>query len=214
MGKNTKKTISENDFFDKLKMVANNLIDQKEFYKWIESNIIIKRYVSINEKYTTAFVIQMLNPLLNSNDLLMENGLENSPQTNLKNYEITKMLFMLSRYINIDFSRSLRTEDKYDVIFISGFYDYLMNYIEKDFERFSNIVDQVSGANYYIGLKSIFDIVEDLPTNEKLENFANVVNNIDEDKIKVITDTVKILNPQKDIAENLLKEEYKTNNKK
>lgn len=165
-------------------------------------------YIPLSAKTAVADIVNLLisnktNPILNEEmETFFETKFEPpTTQEILKDYETIKFAFMISQYIGVQISVENSDEDVYDLVHEIGLYDYIIENSKGDFEKFENIIDDMTGIRYYALTSSINSLFNDIPTQEKLNEFKNVFENLDEDKLKQINSITSFNDPMlKEVA--------------
>ena len=101
----------------------------------------------------------------------------------IKEYELTKFMFVVSQYIGVQIGNDNCTEEIYDLLHEIGLVNYILDKANKDWDKFNEIVDNVTGIKYYALTESIMNLFNDIPTQDKLKEFTNTMENIDPEKI-------------------------------
>ena len=101
----------------------------------------------------------------------------------IKEYELTKFMFVVSQYIGTQIGNENCTEEVYDLLHEIGLVDYILDNANRDWDKFNDIIDNVTGIKYYALTESIMNLFNDIPTQDKLKEFTNTVENIDPEKI-------------------------------
>ena len=183
---NNKKFISECKKVKKGITSLEELINTLKFRFYIPLSVksavadLVEIIVSSNMSNTEA--TEMLDDILaDLNDFI---GTNVKPKSEIiKNYELTKFMFMISQYIGIQISNENCTEEVYDLLHEIGLVDYILNKAEKDWNKFEDMIDNTTGIKYYALTETIMNLFNDIPTQDKLREFTDSVNNIDTEKI-------------------------------
>ena len=122
----------------------------------------------------------------------------------LKDYETIKFAFIISQYIGVQISVENSEDAVYDLIHEIGLYDYIIENSRGDFGKFENLVDDMTGIRYYALTSSINNLFNDIPTQEKLNEFKEMFENLDEDKLKQINSIVSFNDPMLKQVANVL----------
>ena len=165
-------------------------------------------YIPLSVKIAIADIVHLL--ISNKTDPVLNDKMETffgtkfqppTVQEILKDYETIKFAFIISQYIGIQISVENSEDTIYDLIHEIGLYDYIIENSKGDFEKFENIVDDVTGIRYYALTSSIYNLFNDIPTQEKLNEFINVFENLDENKLKQINSIASFNDPMlKEVA--------------
>ena len=124
--------------------------------------------------------IDMLDEILKDLD---ETVNQKSKTDIIKEYELTKFMFVVSQYIGTQIGNENCTEEVYDLLHEIGLVDYILDNANRDWDKFNDIIDNVTGIKYYALTESIMNLFNDIPTQDKLKEFTNTVENIDPEKI-------------------------------
>ena len=100
-----------------------------------------------------------------------------------KEYELTKFMFVVSQYIGIQIGNENCTEEVYDLLYEIGLVDYILDNANRDWDKFNDIVDNVTGIKYYALTESIMNLFNDMPTQNKLDEFKKTMENINPEQI-------------------------------
>lgn len=159
-------------------------------------------YIPLSVKIAVADIINLL--ISNKTSPVLSDKMETffgnkfqppTVQEILKDYETMKFIFMISQYIGVQISVENSEDTIYDLIHQIGLYDYIVENSKGDFEKFENIVDDMTGIRYYALTSSINNLLNDIPTQEKLNEFKNVFENLDENKLKQINSVASFNDP-------------------
>lgn len=165
-------------------------------------------YIPLSVKMAVADIIKLL--ISNKTDPILNEEMETffdtkfqppTVQEILKDYEAIKFAFMISQYIGVQISVENSEDIIYDLIHEIGLYDYIIENSKGDFEKFENIVDDMTGIRYYALTSSINNLFNDIPTQEKLKEFKEAFDSLDKDKMEQINKIVAFNDPMlKEIA--------------
>jgi regulator of sigma D len=135
----------------------------------------------------------------------------------LQDYELYKFMFMISQYIGVQISVENCETEVYDLIHEIGLYDYIVEKSKGDFTKFEKIIDDMTGIGYYALTNSINQIFNDLPTQEKLNEFKKAFESIDKEQLEAMRDIAYFNDPMLKEVSKALKvttmEEVKSENK-
>ena len=113
----------------------------------------------------------------------------------IKEYELTKFMFVVSQYIGTQIGNENCTEEVYDLLHEIGLVDYILDNANRDWDKFNDIIDNVTGIKYYALTESIMNLFNDIPTQDKLKEFTNTVENIDPEKISNLRQVLDFNDP-------------------
>lgn len=207
------KKIDFDTFVDKLLSRYNNIVSKEDFELWIDENYDIRSYVSISKKYA------ILNIAKYDVERELQKYMEYGEMHNMYlHYDLCKMYYLLFSYIDISAFPKDLTIDVYDLIMQSGFFDYVMSFCKKDYDKFEKITDRYFGINEYILINSMKDIFGNFPTQEEAQNVADILNGLDIEKLKVLQTVEEYNNPLlkraiNGMARETIKEELKNSTK-
>ena len=155
------KRTMETEFFKNCKKIKENKISLEDFFTTLK----IKTYIPVKIKFQIADKINTfisneiesketfseLDTFLETldNEVNSENKDLDKDMPILQKYEIMKVFNILSAYISIEFTEKNFTEKNYDLIQETGIFNFLLNKIGTDFDRFETIVDNVTGMKYF-----------------------------------------------------------------
>lgn len=215
-----------NYFVKECKNVKSGKRDLESFIK----TLTYKKYIPIQEKIETANLVNVL-----ISDDLMPYNFENSDAnstTNIEtdkivlNYGTIKFLCILLKYLNIEpnFARVDGDVIKaYDIIHEIGLADFFINELKYDFNRFNEIVDNITGIKYFALTNTIMNLFNNVPTQEKIEQFEKSLEKLDKEKLDALSEIANFNDPMTgkvtdalklNVAlEQLAKEENKKENK-
>lgn len=150
-------------------------MDKKDFTKYLEDNLIIKRYLPIGQKNVIIDVCS--HEATNIIESRLEDGYSNLTDIYI-DIEMIKIFDFMFRYINVDFDVTYRSYSEYDLIMQSGFYNYVMFYIEKDYNYICKIFDKVMGLDQL----SLFELLNNKLKTPNEESINELISTLD--KIK------------------------------
>ena len=159
-------------------------------------------YIPLSVKMAIADIVHLL--ISNKTDPVLDDKMETffgtkfqppTVQEILKDYEMFKFVFMISQYIGVQISVENSEDTIYDLIHEIGLYDYIINNSKGDFEKFESLIDDTTGIRYYALTSSINNLFNDIPTQEKLNEFKNVFESLDENKLKQINNIASFNDP-------------------
>lgn len=150
-------------------------MDKKDFTKYLEDNLIIKRYLPIGQKNVIIDVCS--HEATNIIESRLEDGYSNLTDIYI-DIEMIKLFDFMFRYINVDFDVTYRSYSEYDLIMQSGFYNYVMFYIEKDYNYICKIFDKVVGLDQL----SLFELLNNKLKTPNEESINELISTLD--KIK------------------------------
>lgn len=150
-------------------------MDKKDFTKYLEDNLIIKRYLPIGQKNVIIDVCS--HEATNIIESRLEDGYSNLTDIYI-DIEMIKIFDFMFRYINVDFDVTYRSYSEYDLIMQSGFYNYVMFYIEKDYNYICKIFDKVVGLDQL----SLFELLNNKLKTPNEESINELISTLD--KIK------------------------------
>lgn len=161
-------------------------------------------YIPLSVKMAVADLVDIVVNSGNSDsidmldDILKDLGAMTSQKSKvdiIKEYELTKFMFVISQYIGIQIENDNCTEEIYDLLHEIGLVDYVLNNANRDWDRFNEIIDTVTGVKYYALTETIMNLFNDIPTQDKLKDFVDTVENIDSEKINSIRQIVDFNDP-------------------
>ena len=163
-------------------MSLKELIDTLKFrfYIPLSTKVAVADLVDIVLNSGNSESIDMLDEILKD---LGETANQKSKTDIIKEYELTKFMFIISQYIGTQIGNENCTEEVYDLLHEIGIVDYILDNANRDWDKFNDIVDNVTGIKYYALTESIMNLFNDIPTQDKLKEFTNTVENIDSEKI-------------------------------
>lgn len=175
--------ITDRILFDKCQARKLALISKEEFEIWLKDNIVVKPYIGIELKYATADIVNLVfssNYNLGTNDVAdIFNGkdVEYDMYDIMQGYDITKLIFILPRYIDICIGNEYKNAETYDLVHESGLFNYVLSYCEKDYIDFNKKIDRITGIEYLPMMSIISQTVGTLPTQAKLLEVINTIDN-------------------------------------
>ena len=163
-------------------MSLKELIDTLKFrfYIPLATKMAVADLVDIVLTSGNSESIDMLDEILKDLD---ETVNQKSKTDIIKEYELTKFMFVVSQYIGTQIGNENCTEEVYDLLHEIGLVDYILDNANRDWDKFNDIIDNVTGIKYYALTESIMNLFNDIPTQDKLKEFTNTVENIDPEKI-------------------------------
>ena len=191
---NDKAFITDCEKVKKGTMSLKELIDTLKFrfYIPLSTKVAVADLVNIVLTSGNGESIDMLDEILKD---LGETITQKSKTDIVKEYELTKFMFIVSQYIGVQISNDNCTEEVYDLLHEIGLVDYILDNANRDWDKFNDIVDNVTGIKYYALTESIMNLFNDIPTQDKLKEFTNIVENIDPEKINNLRQVLDFNDP-------------------
>lgn len=185
---NNKLNTNDKAFIANCKKVKKGTMSLKElidtlkfrFYIPLSTKVAVADLVDIVLTSGNSESIDMLDEILKD---LGETTTQKSKTDTVKEYELTKFMFIISQYIGTQIGNENCTEEVYDLLHEIGLVDYILDNANRDWDKFNDIVDNVTGIKYYALTENIMNLFNDIPTQDKLKEFTNTVANIDPEKI-------------------------------
>ena len=175
-------------------MSLKELIDTLKFrfYIPLSTKVAVADLVDIVLNSGNSESVEMLDEILKD---LGETITQKSKTDTVKEYELTKFMFIISQYIGTQIGNENCTEEVYDLLHEIGIVDYILDNANRDWDKFNDIVDNVTGIKYYALTESIMNLFNDIPTQDKLKEFTNTVGNIDPEKINNLRQVLDFNDP-------------------
>ena len=175
-------------------MSLKELIDtlNLRFYIPLSTKIAVADLVDIIINSGNSESIDMLDEILKD---LGETVTQKSKIEIVKDYELTKFMFIISQYIGVQISNDNCTEEVYDLFHEIGIVDYILDNANRDWDKFGDIIDNVTGIKYYALTESIMNLFNDIPTQDKLNDFEKTMENIDPEKINNLRQVLDFNDP-------------------
>ena len=163
-------------------MSLKELIDTLKFrfYIPLSTKVAVADLVDIVLNSGNSESVDMLDEILKD---LGETITQKSKTDIVKEYELTKFMFIVSQYIGVQISNENCTEEVYDLLHEIGIVDHILDNANRDWDKFNEIIDNITGIKYYALTENIMNLFNDIPTQDKLKEFTNTVENIDPEKI-------------------------------
>ena len=162
----------------------------------------LRFYIPLSVKMAIADLVHLL--ISNKTDPILNDKMETffgtkfqppTVQEILKDYETIKFAFMISQYIGVQISVENSEDAIYDLIHEIGLYNYIVENSKGDIEKFESLIDDTTGIRYYALTSSINNLFNDIPTQEKLNEFKAVLEGLDENKLKQINNVASFNDP-------------------
>ena len=175
-------------------MSLKELIDTLKFrfYIPLSTKVAVADLVDIVLTSGNSESIGMLDEILKD---LGETVNQKSKTDIIKEYELTKFMFIISQYIGTQIGNENCTEEVYDLLHEIGIVDYILDNANRDWDKFNDIVDNVTGIKYYALTESIMNLFNDIPTQDKLNDFKKTMENIDPEKINNLRQVLDFNDP-------------------
>lgn len=175
-------------------MSLKELIDTLKFrfYIPLSTKVAVADLVDIVLTSGNSESIDMLDEILKD---LGETVTQKSKVDIIKEYELTKFMFVVSQYIGTQIGNENCTEEVYDLLYEIGLVDYILDNANRDWDKFNEIVDNVTGIKYYALTESIMNLFNDIPTQDKLNDFEKTMENIDPEKINNLRQVLDFNDP-------------------
>ena len=175
---------------------------------WFDENIDVTMYMSLREKYNIASEVsdKFNEELLNFNadiDKMDESALQNI-------YDKYIMFDAFFGYTNVSFRNEEKNNITYDLIMVSGLYDYIYDKIGKDFIRLKDICDRVSGINSLPLMIMMLNVFSHPMTAEEAKKVKDILDTVDPKVIRELHKVEVFNNPTLGtISKSVEKEAYK-----
>lgn len=160
--------------------------------KWVKENMTINKYIPLIDKYADAKIISKV--IL---DIAEDTNYKDNFETNFiyMKYDIYSTMTIFSRYINIEITDEEKTAINYDKIFSSGLFDIVMEYCEKDFNRFVEIIDRVVGIDDLSIYRELGKALNSDAYFDRLEKSKKILNGISLKKYETLKEINNLNNP-------------------
>lgn len=160
--------------------------------KWVKENMTINKYIPLIDKYADAKIISKV--IL---DIAEDTNYKDNFETNFiyMKYDIYSTMTILSRYINVEITDEEKTVTNYDKIFSSGLFDIVMEYCEKDFNRFVEIVDRIVGIDDLSIYRELGKALNSDAYFDRLEKSKKILNGINLKKYETLKEINSLNNP-------------------
>lgn len=170
--------------------------------KWVKENMTINKYIPLIDKYADAKIISKV--IL---DIAEDTNYKDNFETNFiyMKYDIYSTMTILSRYINIEITDEEKTVTNYDRIFSSGLFDIVMEYCEKDFNRFVEIIDRIVGIDDLSIYRELGKALNSDAYFDRLEKSKKILNGISLKKYETLKEINGLNNPLIKEVSNILK---------
>lgn len=160
--------------------------------KWVKENMTINKYIPLIDKYADAKIISKV--IL---DIAEDANYKDNFETNFiyMKYDIYSTMTIFSRYINIEITDEEKTVTNYDRIFSSGLFDIVMEYCEKDFNRFVEIIDRIVGIDDLSIYRELGKALNSDAYFDRLEKSKKILNGISLKKYETLKEINSLNNP-------------------
>lgn len=160
--------------------------------KWVKENMTINKYIPLIDKYADAKIISKV--IL---DIAEDANYKDNFETNFiyMKYDIYSTMTILSRYINIEITDEEKTVTNYDRIFSSGLFDIIMEYCEKDFNRFVEIINRIVGIDDLSIYRELGKALNSDAYFDRLEKSKKILNGISLKKYETLKEINNLNNP-------------------
>lgn len=160
--------------------------------KWVKENMTINKYIPLIDKYADAKIISKV--IL---DIAEDTNYKDNFETNFiyMKYDIYSTMTIFSRYINIEITDEEKTVTNYDRIFSSGLFDIVMEYCEKDFNRFVEIIDRIVGIDDLSIYRELGKALNSDAYFDRLEKSKKILNGISLKKYETLKEINSLNNP-------------------
>lgn len=160
--------------------------------KWVKENMTINKYIPLIDKYADAKIISKV--IL---DIAEDTNYKDNFETNFiyMKYDIYSTMTIFSRYINIEITDEEKTVTNYDRIFSSGLFDIVMEYCEKDFNRFVEIIDRIVGIDDLSIYRELGKALNSDAYFDRLEKSKKILNGISLKKYETLKEINNLNNP-------------------
>lgn len=144
---------------EKMDSVKNEQLSKVDFYKWLDENIKVEKYLSLSQKYSIIklFVINFQYKYI---DKLMSGELDIGAEYFYMQYDIETLFELLIPYIDVEVKKEYKNIDNYDLIFISGLYDYIVSKCNSDYLLLKEKCDTVIGIKDLTVINKLSEFVE------------------------------------------------------
>lgn len=166
------------------------------------SDIIVKNYIPIAEKFST---IRRIGKEINDEiDYLINNENFGYDYVYLK-YELEKYFMLIEKYTNIIIKKDEKTLNNYDVLMSSGIFDYINKICEKDYNDFSNLCDRVIGIDNLSITRQLSNLLTTEIVSKNLKSIKRSIDGISKEKLNILKNIHEYNNPlYKELYDNII----------
>ena len=147
-----------------------------EKFQEIISEHVVKLAIPLQNKYTTGVILNSYLSLWQDEDPELFTAFQSEI---LMKYEAAKFGFMLCDYLSIPFDEKIIEVDFYNICLENGLVDYIENYVRNDYERYSKLVDRITGIDNYAVVGVLEEVLSDLPNNQGIKDFNAAIKCLD-----------------------------------
>lgn len=197
------------DLHDKMFQVTSGLLTRDAFFKWLNENIEVTKYLPIVNKYG---VIRRFSDKFQE-DMEEYMGREDKPGLDFLYlmYDINIMFNVMFKYIDVIVYADQRTLDNYDLVMQSGLYDYIMYNCNSDYKELREKCDRLSGIDDLNIVSTFTEIIGNQLKVEDIREMKELVDGIDKEKLDILKAVEMFNNPLiAGAIETIRKEEAKT----
>lgn len=184
-------------------MKFNNLIEKIKDGNFETSDIVVRSYVPLAEKFAS---IRRIGKEINLNiDDFINNENFGYDYIYLK-YELEKYFTLIEKYTNLIIKKDEKTLENYDILMSSGVFDYINKICEKDYNDFSNLCDRVVGIDNLSITRQLSNLLTTEVVSKNLKNIKRSIDGISKEKLNILKDIHEYNNPlYKELYDNAIK---------
>ena len=187
-----KERINFTDVHDRLTSYKLGLTTKEETEAWLNEVLEVRNYITIAEKYA---IINIFRQNFEIDFLTFDNGQKTLEKEFISmNFTIRLFFDLMLHYTNIFVLDKYKTDENYNLVIETGFYDMLLNICKDDYRLLEKYCKETIDLNNMSLYKLLEALVMSAPTVEDAEKIKDMINDIDKDKLEILESVQKYNN--------------------
>lgn len=187
-----KERINFTDLHDRLTSYQLGLTTKEETEAWLDEVLEVRDYITIAEKYA---IINIFRQNFEIDFLTFDNGQKTLEKEFISmNFTIRLFFDLMLHYTNVFVLDKYKTDENYNLVIATGFYDMLLNICREDYK----LLEEYCKESFDLNNNSLYKVLEALvmsaPTVEDAEKIKDMINEIDKDKLEILESVQKYNN--------------------
>ena len=187
-----KERINFTDVHDRLTSYKLGLTTKEETEAWLNEVLEVRNYITIAEKYA---IINIFRQNFEIDFLTFDNGQKTLEKEFISmNFTIRLFFDLMLHYTNIFVLDKYKTDENYNLVIETGFYDMLLNICKDDYRLLEKYCKETIDLNNMSLYKLLEALVMSAPTVEDAEKIKDMINDIDKDELEILESVQKYNN--------------------
>lgn len=187
-----KERVNFTDIHDRLTSYKLGLTTKEETEAWLDEVLEVRDYINITEKFA---IINIFRQNFEIDFLTFDNGQKTLEKEFIAlNFTIRLFFDLMLHYTNVYVLDKYKTDENYNLVISSGFYDMLLNICREDYKLLEKYCKETIDLNNISLYKLLETLVLSAPTVEDAEKIKDMINDIDKDKLEILESVQKYNN--------------------